>query len=117
LIFGLALSIGAIVLIGRQPEDAFQVLFFLGIFGFGFLILITVWYRYSTIMSSLLLETSSLIIINMLLLFLVTVEPYLLNLIFLSSNLSVLGNLVSNLYALDLGTIFLILTYFSQTYS
>jgi uncharacterized membrane protein len=114
LIFGLALSIGAIVLIGKQPEDAFQVLFFLGVFGFGFLILITVWYRYSTLMSSLPVETSGLIILNMLLLFLVAIEPYLLNLLLLSGNLSIVGNLISDLYALDLGTIFLILTYFTH---
>jgi hypothetical protein len=114
LIFGLALSIGAIVLIGKQPEDAVQVLFFLGVFGFGFLILITVWYRYSTIMSILPFETTSLVLLNMLLLFLVAVEPYLLNLLLLSNNMSVLGNLVTDLYALDLGTIFLVLTYFTH---
>jgi uncharacterized membrane protein len=115
LIFGLALSIGAIALLGQQAPDLSAVLRSLITFGFGFLILLIVWYRYSTIMKILPVETSSLVTLNLLLLFLVAIEPYLLNLLTIGSaglELQVVAGPVSQIYALDLGTMFLVLTYF-----
>lgn len=57
LIFGLALSISALTLIGRQPATTQQLLTSLGLYGFSFLILISVWRLYSSITSILPLET------------------------------------------------------------
>lgn len=77
LIFGVALSIGAITLIGQQPTSAQQVFVALGQYGFSFLILVSVWRAYSTIMSVLRVEAGRLINLNVILLFLVSIEPYL----------------------------------------
>jgi len=43
LIFGLALSIGALTLIGQQPTSFEALMIALGLYGFSFLILVSVW--------------------------------------------------------------------------
>ena len=103
LIFGLALSIGALTLIGRPPCDFPQLILDLLYFAFSFLILISVWYSYTHTMSQLRVETPWLIDLNILLLFLVSVEPFLFN----QLN-SAFEEGVSVVYALDLGGLFVI---------
>ena len=78
MVFGLALSLGAITLIGQPPQDPSQLYAALGIFAFSFIILMTVWYSYTTIMASITLETRGLLLLNLVLLFVVAIEPYLL---------------------------------------
>lgn len=113
LIFGLALSIGAIAILGKQASDIGQVLGSIVAFGFGFMILLNVWYRYSTMMKVLPIETSALVTLNLVLLFLVAVEPYLLNLITIGgSEYLAVFDAVSQIYAVDLGLMYLILAYF-----
>jgi uncharacterized membrane protein len=109
LIFGLALSIGALTLLGQAVTDSSQVLFSLALYGFSFLILVGVWRVYSSIMS-VLSETQGLTSVNVLLLFLVSVEPYLFNQLFASSS----GFEISVLYSIDLAGIFLILAVFNH---
>jgi len=61
------------------------------------------------------LETSSLVVLNLVLLFLAAIEPYLLNLLIFGSNIAApqsLSTPVSQLYALDFGSMNLILAYF-----
>ena len=58
LIFGLALSIGALTLIGQPPSNI-STAFFLAYFAFSFLILISVWYSYTQTMSNLRIETKA----------------------------------------------------------
>ena len=103
LIFGLALSIGALTLIGRPPSDFPQLILDLLYFAFSFLILISVWYSYTHTMSQLRVETPWLVDLNILLLFLVSVEPFLFN----QLN-SAFEEGVSVVYALDLGGLFVI---------
>ena len=79
LIFGLALSIGALTLIGQPPSDFTQLLFDIAYYAFSFLILILVWYSYTRIMSCLHVEAESSIYFNVVLLFLVSIEPFLFN--------------------------------------
>ena len=78
MVFGLALSLGAITLIGQPPQDPSQLYAALGIFAFSFIILMTVWYSYTTIMASITLETRGLLVLNLVLLFVVAIEPFLL---------------------------------------
>ena len=104
LIFGLALSIGALTLIGQPPSTLAQLLQSVLFYAFSFLILITVWYSYTRTMSQLHVETTVMVDLNILLLFLVSIEPYLFNQLINSS----LGEYVSILYALDLGGLFVI---------
>ena len=116
LIFGLALSIGAISLISRVPATESRMLIDIAEFGFSFLILISVWLGYTNIMSVLPMEDRTAIILNIVLLFLVSVEPYLfyLNVIFDLSAHELLLNSASILYALDMTGLMLILALFTH---
>jgi uncharacterized membrane protein len=117
LIFGLALSIGAITLLTDKPTSVIDLTNSLLGFGWAFVILALVWVRYTRIMSVLPVETGRMMGANMFLLFLVSVEPYLYNLITVSFG-SLLGQLDSGvttaLYAADMGSMFLILAYFTH---
>jgi uncharacterized membrane protein len=110
LIFGLALSISALTLIGQQPNNPMQFSFSLGLYGFSFLILIGLWQQYSSVTSILPAETSVLVDLNVALLFLVSIEPYLFNELF-STKEGMLAS-VSAVYSIDLAAMFLILTFF-----
>jgi len=119
LIFGLALSIGAISLIGNPPLAPTQLYNDLISFAFSFLILISVWIRYTQIMSVLPLENRRTIFLNIVLLFCVSIEPFLFNLLS-ARNLSTdspdqvrLVDSASQLYAVDLGAMMLILGFFT----
>jgi uncharacterized membrane protein len=114
LIFGLALSIGALTLIGQQASDFQNLLISLGYYGFSFLILANVWRVYTNTMDLLPVETAGLVNLNIVLLFLVSIEPFLFNQIFGSSTLAFAEN-VSVLYAIDLAGLFLILAFFSHS--
>ncbi len=78
LIFGFALSIGAIALIGSPPTSAGDINTRILEFMFTFFILITAWIIYTTQMSVLPLETRAVTLLNVLMLALVAVVPYLL---------------------------------------
>jgi uncharacterized membrane protein len=106
LIFGLALSIGALTLIGQEPANITQLLQSVIFYAFSFTILISVWYGYTRNMALLRFETRGLMALNIMLLFLVTIEPFLFNQLFGGN--AVLVENVSVIYALDLGGLFLI---------
>jgi uncharacterized membrane protein len=115
LIFGLALSIGALTLLSEKPSSIIDLARSLLGFGWAFLILAIVWVRYTRIMSVLPVETGRITAANMFLLFLVSVEPYLYNLITVSfATLQLDAGITTALYALDMGLIFLILAYFAH---
>jgi len=117
LIFGLALSIGAITLISEKPSTIVGLASSILGFGWAFVILALVWVRYTRVMSVLPVENGRIIGANMLLLFLVSIEPYLYNLITVSFA-PLPGQLDSGittaLYAVDMGSIFLIIAYFTH---
>ena len=117
LIFGLALSIGAFGLLSDRPTQFIGLVYSIVGFGWAFLILAMVWVRYTRVMSVLPVETGRMIAANMLLLFLVSVEPYLYNLIpgsFSSASGQLDPGTTSALYAVDMGSIFLVLAYFTH---
>ena len=103
LVFGLALSIGALTLIGSAPSSFYNLLKSIGYFAFSFLILISVWYAYTRAMSNVRIETRGDVEVNILVLFLVSIEPFLFNELVVS-NLP--AEYVSILYALDIGGLF-----------
>lgn len=117
LIFGLALSIGSLSLLARPPSSPTDVIMDIAGFGFSFLILISIWFRYTNIMSVLPVETSGTIFLNSVMLFLVSIEPYLLSLVvfgsFQASSGAVL-NFASEAYALDLAGLTFIMGLFSH---
>jgi len=113
LIFGLALSIGALTLIGQKPSDFQGLVLSILYYGFSFLILINIWRSYTLTMSLLPVETAKLINLNILLLFLVSIEPYLFNQLLASS--LVMAQNVSILYAFDLGGLVTIQAFFTHS--
>jgi uncharacterized membrane protein len=112
LIFGLALSIGALTLIGTAPKNFSSLLLSLVYFAFSFLILISVWRSYTGTMTNLQKVTSQVINLNLVLLFLVSIEPFLFN-EFNAANIGTQN--ISLLYALDLGGLFAIQAFFSNS--
>jgi uncharacterized membrane protein len=116
IIFGLALSIGAISLISRIPVRPIAMFYDIVEFGFSFLILISVWWGYTNIMSVLPMEDGVTLALNLVLLFLVSIEPYLfyLNITFDLLAHELLLNYASMLYALDMAGLMLILALFTH---
>jgi uncharacterized membrane protein len=110
LIFGLALSIGALTLIGEQLTSFEALMIALGLYSFSFLILVGVWLSYSNLTSVLHAETGPLISINIALLFLVSIEPFLFNQLFTEG----MFQNVSIIYAIDLAAMFIILAFFNH---
>lgn len=92
-------------------------------FAFTFLILITAWIIYTTDMSVLPLETQSITFLNVALLLLVAMVPYLLNSVELVSpsltpgDASALRDFSSSLFAVDLSGILIILAAFAHVIS
>ncbi len=118
LVFGLALSIGAIILISKQPANPADLYRAIAGFGFSFLILIQIWFRFTEIMSVLPVETTGTRILNTVLLFLVALEPYLFNnlgFFFVTGQMSgPLGEVASTVYAVDIGAMYGILAMFTN---
>jgi uncharacterized membrane protein len=114
LVFGLALSIGAIVLVTQTaPKTSGDVISSLIEFGFSFVVLIRVWTRYTGIMTDLPFDTSLMRNLNLVLLFLVSIEPYLFYLLFgtLGRHPTILlsSDFTTAVYALDLAGLFSVL--------
>lgn len=112
LIFGLALSIGALTLIGNAPNTFQDLLASIGYYAFSFLILINVWYSYTRIMSNVRIETQREVELNIFLLFLVSIEPFLFNEL-KSPHLPT--QYVSIAYALDLAGLFAVQALFANS--
>jgi uncharacterized membrane protein len=116
LIFGLALSIGALSLLGKMPSTSLEIRNDILGFAFSFLILISVWVSYSNIMSVHPMETRRAFILNVIMLFLVAIEPYLFYLV--SSFDHVIKNDLldhaSTFYALDMAGLMAILAFFTH---
>jgi hypothetical protein len=115
-IFGLAIAIGTLSLITRLPTRPFGMVIDVAEFGFSFLILISVWLGYWNIMSLLPLEDNTIVILNVALLFLVGIEPYLfyLNITFDLIAHELLLNYASILYAFDMTGLVTIIALFTH---
>ncbi len=123
LIFGLSLSIGAIGLIANAPASSGEINSHILAFAFTFLVLITAWIIYTTYMSVLPAETRVIMSLNVALLLLVALVPYLLNAVELvnpsvsAAESSALRDYSSTLFALDLAGILAILAAFAHVIS
>ena len=112
LIFGLSLGIDSIALIPSSSVTPFDMnLRILG-FAFAFLFVITAWLIYTTYASVLPLEESAVTFLNVGLLLLVALIPYLLNSVIIGVN--TIGDYSSSLFALDLTGILVILASFAH---
>src|SRR5467141_1449566 len=123
LVFGLSLSIGSIALIANPPKSAGEITTHILAFAYTFFVLITAWLIYTTYMSVLPVETRTVTFLNVGLLLLVAIVPYLLNGVevanpaLTSDEISMIQNYSSTLFALDLGGILIILATFAHVIS
>jgi hypothetical protein len=123
LIFGLSLSIGSIALLTTSAKSPFDIDSHILAFAFTFLLLITAWIIYTTDMSVLPLETRVTTFLNVLLLLLVALVPYLLNAVeFIDPSITpeasfAIRDYSSSLFALDLSGILFILAAFAHVIS
>jgi uncharacterized membrane protein len=108
LVFGLALSIGSLILIGKVPQSGQDLATNILLFGFGFLVVVMIWLGYSRTMAVLPGEAPSALYLNLGLLFCVALAPYLFYVLSSSPTEDVL-NAGSIAYALDVGAMFLLL--------
>ena len=98
---------------GNLPPDGGVLTQDIVSFGFSFLILIGVWNRYTATTSVMPVETPGMIRLNMALLFLVAIEPFLFDV--LSKGLSTdAGATASVYYGFDIGLMNVILAYFTH---
>src|SRR3989442_11338433 len=123
LIFRLSLSIGSIALIANPPKSTGEITTHILAFAYTFFVLITAWLIYTTYMSVLPIETRTVTFLNVGLLLLVAIVPYLLNGVEVESpaltpaEVSMIQNYSSQLFALDLGGILMILATFAHVIS
>ena len=124
LVFGLSLSIGSIALIANPPKTTDEITTHILAFAYTFFVLITAWLIYTTYMSVLPHETRTVTFLNVGLLLLVAVVPYLLNgvevvnpALTTPQAISSIQDYSSALFALDLGGILTILATFAHVIS
>ena len=105
LVFGLALSFGSLILVGRPPQSSEDLAFNVLLFGFGFMIIVMTWLGYSRTVAVLPVEVRLALVSNILLLFCVAIEPYLFYVLTSASTVGMAG-WASVAYALDVGGMF-----------
>jgi hypothetical protein len=105
LVFGLALSIGSLILVGRVPQSGQDLGVNILLFGFGFLIVVLAWLGYSRTMAVLPVEVRFALLTNIVLLFLVALQPYLFY-VLQTVQTAGLVNAASVAYGLDVGGMF-----------
>ena len=117
LVFGLALSIGAFALVGSPPTSDSGFYRDVLTFGFNFIVLISIWLRYTRIMSALPLETRRTLLLNSVLLFSVALEPFVFNILRLGNSAArpsvSLYEAASSFFGIDVGAMMAIMGVFT----
>jgi uncharacterized membrane protein len=108
IVFGLALSIGSLILITNQPKNPIELAGDIALFVFSFLLIVISWFLYTRVMSVLPVEVGRALILNVVLLLCVALEPYTLYVLDTSQSIPLL-TWTSFAYALDVGLIYLAL--------
>jgi hypothetical protein len=113
LVFGLALSIGSIVLISKLPQTPTDLVTGIATFGASFLLVVWIWSGYTATMTALPYEVRGSFLLNVTLLFCVAVEPYLFYV--LAEAQPSLLEFASSVYALDVGAMLFVLAGLAHT--
>jgi len=98
-VFGFALAVGALSLTKANPETVGDIVGGLVLFTLSFIILVVIWWGTSDIMSRIDQTKPVTILMNIMLLFFVAIEPYLLNILNTNAELFPLS---STLYGIDM---------------
>jgi uncharacterized membrane protein len=107
IIFGLALSIGSLILVQHQVLAWQSFVGNILLFGFSFAVIAMVWLAFSETMRYLSTEVPSVVLLNLMLFFCVVLEPYLFYT--LENSAGQLLIVTSDVFALDLGFMFFVL--------
>jgi uncharacterized membrane protein len=108
IIFGLALSIGAVFLTQNRVQTSQDFAWNVFLFAFSFIVIAITWLLFSRTMSALPIEVPSTLFLNLVLLFCVSLEPYLFYMLMNNATQNLLS-FTSVGYALDVGFMFVIL--------
>jgi uncharacterized membrane protein len=100
-------------LVANPPNNATTLYSDLATFGFSFLILIVVWLAYTRLMTALAQEHHSTVRLNVVLLFFVSIEPFLLNVLVRQGLSRSFFGAVSQAYAVDIGVMVSLLGLFA----
>lgn len=119
IVFGIALSIGTFTFI---TSDTKLVLSNILTFAFSFFVIIYIWMRYTRVLEIIKVETTVEILLNVVLLFLIVIEPYLFNQVQVSAIGYVSSqalNFTSFAFALDIASLMFVLgaIYFLGVYN
>lgn len=109
IVFGIALSIGTFTFI---VSDTKLVTSNIITFAFSFIILIYIWLRYTKVLEVMKVETNLELLLNMVMLFLIVIEPYLFNLVQVSAlSVNPMNSLdfTSYLFSLDIAGLMFVL--------
>jgi uncharacterized membrane protein len=98
-VFGLVVVFSAFSLTNSVIKAPVDLVSSIALFTLSFAILITVWHLYDSLMAKLRVETSTALALNIVLLFLAVLEPFLLNIVFSNSGIS---DFASICYAIDM---------------
>jgi uncharacterized membrane protein len=79
LVFGLALTLGAIILTKPNKDDLGSLVNTVFQFGLSFAVIIWIWWLYNNLITEQDLVRNGMVQLNILLLFLVVIEPFLLS--------------------------------------
>src|SRR5271154_6910185 len=107
LAFGLALSIGSIILISNLPQSPGDIVNSITQFGASFLIVVWIWSGYSRATDVLPFEVAGTFLLNIVLLFCVAIEPYLFYVLYESPHS--LQDFASSVYGVDVGSMMFLL--------
>jgi len=106
-VFGLALSIGSLILISQTPSTGHALALGIFYFGFSFLAVILVWLAFRRITVVLPYETQATLTVNVALLFCVAIEPFL---FYVMVTPNAIGADASMAFGVDFGAMMLLLS-------
>lgn len=106
-VFGLALEIGAVSLVAKLPQSTTDLVGDIVAFGFSFLVVFLAWVAYRRVVVALPHETEATVVVNVALLFCVSIEPFLFYVLVVGP--SQVADPASTAFALDVGVMMLLL--------
>ena len=106
-VFGLALSIGSLILVSQTPSTGHALALGIFYFGFSFLAVILVWLAFRRITVILPYETQATLTVNVALLFCISIEPFL---FYVMVTPNAIGADASMAFGVDFGVMMLLLS-------
>jgi uncharacterized membrane protein len=106
-VFGLALEIGSLALVGKLPQSGAAIAGDVVAFGFSFVIIFMAWFAYRRLVTALPHETDAVLAVTLALLFCVSIEPFLFYLLLVGAGS--VSEAASVGFSLDIGTMMLLL--------